>query len=145
MDEDRAAAVEMIRRSGQTGVPVTVIGDEVVVGFDRARLERIVSALRARPASQPGRKSLGAKVADASRYAMPGGTAVEGAYIGGINPGSPADAAGLRVGDVIVAVGGRNVRSADDLAGALAAAGTNEVKLTVARGKSQREVTANLS
>ena len=45
VDEDRAAAIEMIRRSGQQGVPVTVIGDEVVVGFDKPRLERIVASL----------------------------------------------------------------------------------------------------
>ena len=144
VDEDRAAAIEMVRRSGQTGVPVTIIGDDVVVGFDRARLERIVSSMRARPASQSGRKSLGAKVADASRYAMPGGTAVEGAYVGGVNPGSPADSAGLRVGDVIVAVGGRNVRCADDLAAALASSRSGDVTLTVARGTNRRDVTANL-
>ena len=145
VDEDRAAAIEMVRRSGQQGVPVTIIGDEVVVGFDRARLERILASRVTSPAaSQPGRRSLGAKVADAGRYAMPGGTAVEGAYIGGVNPGSPAEAAGLSTGDVIIAVGDLKVRSADDLASALASASNGKITLTVARGKTRREVEARL-
>jgi S1-C subfamily serine protease len=146
VDTDRAAAIEMIRRSGQQGVPVTVIGDQVVVGFDRPRLERVIAQMRARPAaaSSTGRKPLGAKVADASRYAMPGGTAVRGAYVGGVNPGSPAEAAGLKAGDVITAVGGTPVGSVDDLTAALGKLGPGPVQLTVARGTSTRTVTATL-
>jgi S1-C subfamily serine protease len=147
VDVDRAAAIEMIRRSGQQGVPVTVIGDEVIVGYDRPRLERVIAMMRARPPAntgQTGRKSLGAKVADASRYAMPGGTAVLGAYVGGVNPGSPAEAAGLKAGDVITAVGGTPVGSVDDLTAALGKLGPGPVQLTVARGNTTRTVTATL-
>ena len=43
---DPARAAEMTRVSGQRGVPVIVVGSEVVVGFDQARLE----ALFPRPA-----------------------------------------------------------------------------------------------
>lgn len=144
VDEDRNAAIEMIRRSGQQGVPVTIIGDEVVVGFDKPRLERILASRRTASGSKPGRKSLGAKVADASRYALAGGTAVEGAYVGGVNPGSPAEAAGLSTGDVITAVGNRPVRSVDDLASAIAASQTGDVTLNVSRGKNGREVRVHL-
>lgn len=149
VDDDRAAAIEMIRRSGQQGVPVTIIGDAVVVGFDRARLERIVASMKAAQARAgagdgKGRKSLGAKVANANRYAMPGGTAVEGAYVGGVNSGSPAEAAGLGVGDVIISVGERAMRSVDDLASALASA-SGEVTFTVARGKARREVVVRMA
>lgn len=35
---DREAAVEMIRKSGQTGVPVIEVDGEVIVGFDAKRL-----------------------------------------------------------------------------------------------------------
>ena len=140
VDVDRAAAIEMVRRSGQRGVPVTVIGDEVVVGFDRPRLERILASMSTRSGEAKGRKSLGARVADATRYAMPGGTAVEGAYVGGVSPGSPAEAAGLKSGDVIIAVGEKTVRSAEDLAQALADVGAGSVKLSVARGKTLRDV-----
>ena len=40
--KDYNAAMEMIRRSGQQGVPVTMAGDEVIVGFDQTRLARLV-------------------------------------------------------------------------------------------------------
>ncbi|MDD5556634.1 MAG: glutaredoxin domain-containing protein [bacterium] len=39
---DRARADEMVKKSGQMGVPVLDIGGEIVVGFDR---ERITAAL----------------------------------------------------------------------------------------------------
>ncbi len=32
--DDQNAREEMVRRSGQMGVPVIIIGDEIVVGFD---------------------------------------------------------------------------------------------------------------
>jgi putative serine protease PepD len=75
---------------------------------------------------------------------MPGGTAVRGAYVGGVNPGSPAEAAGLKAGDVITAVGGTPVGSVDDLTAALGKLGPGPVQLTVARGTSTRTVTATL-
>ncbi len=40
--EDPAKAEEMIRKSGQMGVPVIEIDGEIVVGFDRARLEELL-------------------------------------------------------------------------------------------------------
>lgn len=39
--EDREAAREMIRISGQRGVPVTTVGEEVIVGFDARRLKEL--------------------------------------------------------------------------------------------------------
>lgn len=144
VDRDRDAAIEMVRRSGQQGVPVTVIGDQVIVGFDRPRLERAISAMQASGAgSNAGagnRRSLGAKVADAGRYALPGGTSVQGAFIGGINPGSPAERSGLKIGDVIIAVDGKPVASVDELSAALSTSGTT-IRLTLARGTNQRDVT----
>ncbi len=49
MAEDRAAAEEMVRISGQRGVPVIVIDGQVVVGFDRPRLEQLLSKGPASP------------------------------------------------------------------------------------------------
>src|SRR5436190_8399803 len=43
LEIDRAAAQEVMRRSGQMGVPVITAGDEVIVGFDRDRLERLAA------------------------------------------------------------------------------------------------------
>lgn len=40
---DRIARDEMIRRSGQMGVPVIDIDGQLVIGFDKERLEKILS------------------------------------------------------------------------------------------------------
>lgn len=37
---DRAAAAEMVKRSGRMGVPQIVIGGKVIVGFDRDAIDR---------------------------------------------------------------------------------------------------------
>lgn len=44
---DEAAAEEMVKKSGQMGVPVSIIAkddstEEVIVGFDKARLNQIL-------------------------------------------------------------------------------------------------------
>lgn len=41
--EDRDKAKEMIRKSGQMGVPVLIINGEVVVGFNQAQLDRLLA------------------------------------------------------------------------------------------------------
>lgn len=40
---DHAAAEEMIKKTGQMGVPVIEIGEDTVIGFDRATLEKIIA------------------------------------------------------------------------------------------------------
>ena len=40
--KDPAGARQMIERTGQRSVPVTVVGDQTIVGFDREGLERIL-------------------------------------------------------------------------------------------------------
>ncbi|MGB9847818.1 MAG: glutaredoxin family protein [Minisyncoccia bacterium] len=42
VSQDEAAAQEMIEKSGQMGVPVIDIDGEIIVGFNRAELERIL-------------------------------------------------------------------------------------------------------
>lgn len=42
--EDREAAMEMIRKSGQRGVPVIDIDGTVLVGFDQAGIDAALSA-----------------------------------------------------------------------------------------------------
>ncbi len=41
--EDREKTKEMIEKSKQMGVPVIVIGDDVVVGFNQAKLDSLLS------------------------------------------------------------------------------------------------------
>lgn len=40
--EDERARAELIARTGRMAVPVIVVGDEVVTGFDRGRLQRLL-------------------------------------------------------------------------------------------------------
>jgi glutaredoxin 3 len=40
VSRDAAAARDMVRRSGQQGVPVLDIGGKIVVGFDRPKIDK---------------------------------------------------------------------------------------------------------
>lgn len=42
VSRDPAAARDMVRRSGQQGVPVIDIGGRIVVGFDKARINALL-------------------------------------------------------------------------------------------------------
>jgi len=101
---DQAAAMDMVRRTGQQGVPVTEIGGQFVIGFDRPRLEQLLN--------QASRPTLGVSVADASRHAPQVG---HGAFIGKVRPSSPAQRAGLQKGDVITEISGRSIPDAATL------------------------------
>jgi S1-C subfamily serine protease len=105
----------MIRKSGQQGVPVITVGDQVVIGFDRPRLERLLEA--------DGRRKVvfGAAVADAASYlAKRRQVPVFGALVGKVSPGSPADRAGLAPGDIITGLGLRSIANAEGVEQALA-------------------------
>jgi glutaredoxin 3 len=101
---DRAAAMHMVQRTGQQGVPVTEIDGQFVVGFDQPRLEHLLH-----PSSRPG---LGVSVADGARHAPAVG---RGAYIGKVRANSPAQRGGLQQGDVITELAGRPIPDADTL------------------------------
>ena len=40
--EDEAARTELIAKTGRMAVPVILVGDDVVVGFDRGKLQRLL-------------------------------------------------------------------------------------------------------
>ena len=40
---DREKAREMVEKSGQMGVPVIIIGNDIIVGFNRSKLEQLLS------------------------------------------------------------------------------------------------------
>lgn len=114
--QDPLAYHEMVQRSRQAErIPVTIFADQVIIGFDRARLERIL-----RDRSQ-GRPAFGARVADAARITMrTGRIPIFGAYVGRVAPGSPAEKIGLQEGDIITEMNIRPVLNADDVEKALA-------------------------
>ncbi|MFL6282999.1 MAG: PDZ domain-containing protein [Pyrinomonadaceae bacterium] len=63
-----------------------------------------------------------------------------GVLVNSVEQGSPADKAGLRAGDVVTEVEGKQIEDASDLARALGAKEEGEVTLTVVREKKHRTV-----
>jgi S1-C subfamily serine protease len=107
----------MVKLTGQMGVPVIVIGDEAIVGFDRARIQALVSA--GAGAQKPVR--FGLKIADADKVApQMGAIPVPGAIIGEVSPDFLGEKAGLKEGDIITGINGDSVKSAADMERALA-------------------------
>ncbi|MCC6314358.1 MAG: PDZ domain-containing protein [Thermomicrobiales bacterium] len=113
------AALEMVRVSGQQGVPVITAGDEVILGFDQAALARLAERY-----GGPKRPPLGLLAADADEYLArhpekaaktPEGT--KGVYVGKIRPGTVAEKAGLEPGDIITAVAGKRTPTMGKLDG----------------------------
>ncbi len=108
-------AQELVRSTGQMGVPVTIINGQTVVGFDRGRLEQLLTQTQTRQ-----RPSFGASIADASRITAKraSGTTL-GAYVGRIRPGSVAERIGLVPGDIITELNMNRIANASDLENSL--------------------------
>lgn len=138
--QDYNAAVEMVRRSGQQGVPVITTDDDVILGFDQARLAKLVERY-----SAPRRLPLGLMAADAeaflkkrSELAEKYPEGVKGVYVGETKPNSVAAKAGLKSGDIIVAAAGKRVndlRALDKLVDTLKAG--ESMSLRFYRGKDE--------
>jgi len=100
VSRDRVAAQELVNRTGQMGVPVTIIDGQTIIGFDRAQLEQVFSQEQGRQ-----RPSFGAAIADASKITARQGAGITlGAYVGKVRPGSLAERVGLAQGDIITEV-----------------------------------------
>ena len=131
--------MEMIRRSGQVGVPVIAVDDEVIVGFDRQRLEQVLARQR------PPRPALGARVASAAAVARKRGLDLPaGAYVGRVTAGSPAERAGLREGDVILTLNRQPVCGAGDIERALRALAPGEQETAITWWHEGRERRGNI-
>jgi S1-C subfamily serine protease len=111
VSQNLSYAQELVRSTGQTGVPVTIINGQIVVGFDRGRLEQLLTQTQTRQ-----RPSFGASIADASKItAKQGSGIILGAYIGRIRPDSVAERIGLVPGDIITELNMKRIADADDL------------------------------
>jgi serine protease Do len=131
------------------GVNTAIAGGSRFVGYgfavpiDLAR--RVVSDLLEH--GYVRRPRLGIRVSDvtavdAEAYRLP---SVSGAEVNGVEAGSPADRAGLQVGDVVVALDGQPVSDATALTtGLVRHEPGEEVRLTVIRGGARRELTVRL-
>ena len=116
VSRDPSYAQELMNSTGQMGVPVTIINGQIVVGFDRGRLEQLTSQTQA--GQHP---PFGASIADAGRMAAARARGIVlGAYVGRVRPGSIAERIGLAPGDVITELNMKPIANADDLEDALA-------------------------
>lgn len=114
---DRQAAQEMVNRTGQMGVPVTVLAGQTIVGFNQPALKAAIARVRQQQSQASANTiKLGAQVADASKF-----SGQPGAILGTVKPGSLAAKAGLREGDIITNLNGLPVTNLDSLAKALQA------------------------
>lgn len=111
VSRDRAAAMEMVNLTGQMGVPVVVVDGQPVIGFNRPLLQELLSKSNGRQ-----RPRLGMKVTDADRVSRKSGEPpVFGAIVGPVSPGSPADRAGIKAGDIITSINGTRINNVSEL------------------------------
>jgi S1-C subfamily serine protease len=105
--------MEMIRVSGQQGVPVTVANGDVILGFDQRKFAKLAEKY-----AGPKRPPLGILAADAEEYLtkhpekaekIPAGT--KGVYVGKVRPKTVAARGDLKSGDVITSFAGKRVRT----------------------------------
>ena len=111
VSQNQSYAQELVRSTGQMGVPVTIINGQIVVGFDRGRLEQLITQTQTRQ-----RPSFGASIADASKITAKQGSVIAfGAYVGKVRPGSVAERIGLVSGDIITELNMKRITNASDL------------------------------
>jgi S1-C subfamily serine protease len=114
----------MVDLTGQMGVPVIVIGHEIVIGFDRQKIQELIAsgaAAAPEPESAP-KVRFGVKIADAQKIApQTGSPTTPGAIIGEVTPGFTGERAGLKSGDIVTQINAQTINGAGDMAQALAA------------------------
>ncbi len=145
---DQQAAMEMIRLTGQQGVPVIAAGSDVVVGFDQVRLAQIADRF-----SGPRRPALGILGADAGDYLRRHSEIAagyppesEGVFVGQVRASSVAAKAGVQAGDIVRAAAGKrvkNLRMLDHLIETVSAG--DSVRLRVFRGSADVTLTLDFT
>ena len=117
VSRDSAAADEMVKLTGQFGVPVIIIDNKPVVGFNRERIRELLAAGDALQKTV----HFGLKIADAAKITpQMGSTPLSGAIIGEVIPGFLGEKAGLKEGDIITGINSTAVANAADMESALA-------------------------
>ena len=122
-----------------------VIGINTAIASDRRRVDRPRvrhpdrHRARHRPAADPTGTAVHASLGVSTRSVTDG--ARDGALVLNVEPGSAADAAGIREQDIVIAVDGKRVGSSDELVVAIDAHDPGDkVTVEVVRGGGSREV-----
>ena len=107
---DLGAGQEVMKLTGQNGVPVTVVDGQLVIGFDQQRLEQLFD-------QQHGGvpPKFGAAVANVGKAGKKEVPIIFGAYVGRVTPNSIAERAGLTVGDIIIQMNNQPISNTADL------------------------------
>jgi serine protease Do len=125
----------MVDKTGQMGVPVITVDDTIVIGFDRNRLEELLTNYKSQ------KPHFGLRVADADKVASNFGLIpVPGVLIGSVAADSLGARAGLLEKDIIVEVNAHAVKSAEDLQNLLSdVASGDRLSITFLRGTERRQ------
>jgi serine protease Do len=138
----------LVNSAGEVvGINTAVAGDAQNIGFSIAinAAKPIIEELR--QGTTRSRPFLGVKMLTFTpEYAEGLGVSVEsGAVVADVTPGSGAEVAGLRTGDVITSIDGKEVKAAEDVTSAVNAHKPgDEIKLTFVRRDKTQEITVKL-
>ena len=138
----------LVNSAGEVvGINTAVAGDAQNIGFSIAinAAKPIIEELR--QGTTRSRPFLGVKMLTLTpSYAEGLGIKADsGALVADVTAGSGAEVAGLRTGDVITAIDGKEVKAAEDVTSAVNAHKPgDEIKLTFQRGDESQEVTVKL-
>ena len=125
------------------GINTAIMSDSgyaegVAFAIPADRVMRVVTEMAAHGTVERGWIGIGARTLDASLAARFGVPAPSGVFVTRVIENSPAAAADLRTGDVIVRVGEHNVASSSALREAVIAAGADgRIELEIRRGSEQ--------
>ena len=110
VSRNRSYAQELMKNTGQMGVPVTIIDGQIVIGFNQSRIEEILN--QAQKKSHP----FGASVVDANKVTINQSPEVTyGAFVGRVRPNSVAERTGLVYGDIIIEINSKRIGNVSDL------------------------------
>ena len=100
----------MVKLTRQMGVPVTVVNGQPVIGFDRSRLQELLSR------GNGDKPRLGMKVADVNASTRkPGEPPLFGAIVGYVTPSTPASRAGFHKGDIITSINRQRINNISEM------------------------------
>jgi S1-C subfamily serine protease len=115
------------------------IGFAIAIAPARSSVEQLIRT------GKVVRPLLGVQLTDVTAAETPP-SVTEGAVVARVGPGSPASAAGIQEGDVIVAVDGKAVKDAQAAKRAIAShRPEDEIQVTVVRGRDRLTLTAKLT
>jgi glutaredoxin len=147
VSRDPVRATEMYRLTGQGAVPVIRVGGQVMVGFDPLQLAKLLPDAGngnggSRASAEKVSLGMAAQSLTQEKADELGLPAPFGVVVGPVHKGGPADAAGLREGDVLIGIGSYTLQNLAQLQSVVAAKRPGDtIKLRVWREGEEREVT----